>query len=90
MSQVYAAYRRPEDLGTPASESGTTVQLTVDGKTVTVPEGTTVIRAVALAGINIPRLCASDMLEPFGSCRLRSRNSCARERRSFRPWPNRH
>ena len=70
MSQVYEAYRRPEDLGAPPSESATTVQLTVDGKTVTVPEGTTVIRAAALAGINIPKLCASDMLEPFGSCRL--------------------
>ena len=71
MSEAYAAYRRPVDLGTPpASESTKTVQLTVDGESVTVPEGTTVIRAAALAGINIPKLCASDMLEPFGSCRL--------------------
>ena len=70
MSQRYAAYRRPDDLGTPPSESARTVRLTVDGKAVTVPEGTTVIRAAALAGINIPKLCASDMLEPFGSCRL--------------------
>ncbi|MDE0245405.1 MAG: 2Fe-2S iron-sulfur cluster-binding protein, partial [Gammaproteobacteria bacterium] len=67
---VYEPYRRPADLGAPASESATTVQLTIDGKTVTVPEGTMVIRAAALAGINIPKLCASDMLEPFGSCRL--------------------
>ena len=54
------AYRCPEDLGAPPSESATMVQLTVDGKTVTVPEGTKVIRAAALAGINIPKLCASD------------------------------
>ena len=51
MSEAYAAYRRPVDLGTaPASESTKTVQLTVDGESVTVPEGTTVIRAAALAG----------------------------------------
>ena len=66
----YQAYRRPDDLGAPPVESESMVQLTLDGKTVTVPEGTTVIRAAALAGINIPKLCASDMLEPFGSCRL--------------------
>ena len=42
MSQVYEAYRRPEDLGAPPSESATMVQLTVGGKTVTVPEGTKV------------------------------------------------
>ena len=70
MSQVYEPYRRPEDLGAPPSESATMVRLTIDGKPVTAPEGTTVIRAAALAGINIPKLCASDMLEPFGSCRL--------------------
>ena len=70
MSQVYQAYRRPEDLGAPPSESATMVKLTIDGKSVTVPEGTKVIRAAALAGINIPKLCASDMLEAFGSCRL--------------------
>ncbi len=70
MSEAYTAYRRPDDLGTPAIESDTSIMLTVDGKEVTVPEGTTVIRAAALAGINIPKLCASDSLEPFGSCRL--------------------
>ncbi|MXW19975.1 MAG: 2Fe-2S iron-sulfur cluster binding domain-containing protein, partial [Gammaproteobacteria bacterium] len=67
---VYEPYRRPADLGAPPSESATMVQVTIDGKTVTVPEGTMVIRAAALAGVNIPKLCASDMLEPFGSCRL--------------------
>ena len=67
---VYEPYRRPADRGAPPSESASMVQLTIDGKPVTVPEGTMVIRAAALAGINIPKLCASDMLEPFGSCRL--------------------
>ena len=37
---------------------------------VTVGEGTSVLRAAALAGINVPKLCATDSLEPFGSCRL--------------------
>ena len=33
-------------------------------------EGTTVLRAAAENGIHIPKLCATDTLEPFGSCRL--------------------
>ncbi|WP_373356415.1 formate dehydrogenase subunit alpha [Pseudoroseicyclus sp. CXY001] len=57
------------DLGTPARQ-GAPVKLTVDGFEVTVPEGTSVMRAAALAGISIPKLCASDNLEAFGSCRL--------------------
>jgi len=70
MYDTYTGYRRPDDMGTPVVESASTVTLVVDGKEVTVPEGTTVIRAAALAGINIPKLCATDSLEPFGSCRL--------------------
>jgi formate dehydrogenase major subunit len=57
------------DLGTPAA-SGPPVALTIDGHTITVPEGTSVLRAAALAGIAIPKLCATDSLEAFGSCRL--------------------
>ncbi|WCR09477.1 formate dehydrogenase subunit alpha [Paracoccus stylophorae] len=57
------------DLGTPA-RSGRPVSLTVDGLDVTVPEGTSVMRAAALAGIMVPKLCASDNMEAFGSCRL--------------------
>ena len=59
MSEVYEGYRRPDDLGTPAIESDVSITLMVDGKEVSVPEGTTVIRAAALAGINIPKLCAT-------------------------------
>ncbi len=59
-----------KDLGTPARESATLITLEVDGRTVTVPAGTSVIRAAALAGVAIPKLCATDSLEPFGSCRL--------------------
>ena len=70
MTDAYKTYRRPHDLGTPEVTSNESVTLTVDGKKVSVSKGTKVIRAAALAGINIPRLCASDSLEPFGSCRL--------------------
>ena len=58
------------DLGTPAVDSTKTVTLEIDGFTVTVPEGTSVMRAAADAGIQIPKLCATDSLDPFGSCRL--------------------
>mgnify|MGYP006266000651 CR=1 FL=1 len=58
------------DLGTPASDSSNTVTLEIDGFTVTVPEGTSVMRAAASVGIQIPKLCATDSLDPFGSCRL--------------------
>ncbi|RJE85340.1 formate dehydrogenase subunit alpha [Paracoccus onubensis] len=57
------------DMGTPA-RSGAPVSLTIDGFEVTVPEGTSVMRAAAEAGIQVPKLCASDNMEAFGSCRL--------------------
>ena len=47
-----------------------TVTLSIDGQQVTVPRGTSVIRAAAEVGIQIPKLCATDSLEPFGSCPL--------------------
>jgi formate dehydrogenase major subunit len=59
-----------KDLGTPQRKSDKVVTLEVDGCSVTVPEGTSVMRAAAQADIAIPRLCATDSLEPFGSCRL--------------------
>ncbi|PHP67049.1 formate dehydrogenase subunit alpha [Zhengella mangrovi] len=58
------------DYGTPASKSGKQVTLTIDGFEVTVPEGTSVMRASMEAGIQIPKLCATDMVDAFGSCRL--------------------
>ena len=58
------------DLGTPAVKSAELVALTIDGHRVTVPAGTSLMRAAALAGIGVPKLCATDSLEPFGSCRL--------------------
>lgn len=58
------------DAGTPPRTSQTQITLLIDGVEVTVPEGTSVMRAAAMCGVNIPRLCATDSLEPFGSCRL--------------------
>ena len=58
------------DYGTPAAKSDRQVTLTVDGFTVTVPEGTSIMRASMEAGIQIPKLCATDMVDAFGSCRL--------------------
>jgi formate dehydrogenase major subunit len=60
---------KEHDLGTPA-RYGPSVDVEVDGHQVSVPAGTSVLRAAALAGIDIPKLCASDNLEAFGSCRL--------------------
>ena len=58
------------DFGTPARESERQVTLRIDGQAVTVPAGTSLMRAAVDAGIQVPKLCATDMLEPFGSCRL--------------------
>ncbi len=58
------------DYGTPASKSAVRVSLTIDGKRVSVPEGTSVMRAAMENGIAIPKLCATDMVDAFGSCRL--------------------
>jgi formate dehydrogenase major subunit len=58
------------DYGTPARTSSETVELDVDDARVSVPAGTSVLRAAALAGIDIPKFCATDSLEAFGSCRL--------------------
>jgi formate dehydrogenase major subunit len=58
------------DLGTPAPAAGEPVTLEIDGHSVTVPAGTSIMRAAALSGTAIPKLCATDTLEAFGSCRM--------------------
>ncbi len=58
------------DLGTPAVDSESTVTVLIDGVPVDVPTGTSVMRAAALSGTSVPKLCATDSLEAFGSCRL--------------------
>lgn len=63
-------YERQVDLGTPGVVSDHAVTLTIDGRCVTVPAGTSVMRAAALSGGDIPKLCATDSVKAFGSCRL--------------------
>ena len=58
------------DYGPPAAKSDKTVTINVDGFDVTVPEGTSIMRASMEAGIQVPKLCATDMVDAFGSCRL--------------------
>ncbi len=60
----------PQDFGTPAVSSSAMVTLTIDGKTISVPEGTSILHAARRAGSDIPSLCATQSLEAFGSCRL--------------------
>jgi formate dehydrogenase major subunit len=60
---------RETDYGTPA-RSGDLVEINIDGVDVRVPAGTSLMRAAAEAGVNVPKLCATDSLEAFGSCRL--------------------
>ncbi|WP_421725320.1 formate dehydrogenase subunit alpha [Bauldia sp.] len=61
---------REIDYGTPHMASDKEVTLTIDGVTVTVPEGTSIMRAAMEMGTEIPKLCSTDSLEAFGSCRL--------------------
>ena len=58
------------DFGTPASTSSTIVTVEIDGIAVSAPAGTSIMRAASLAGISVPKLCATDSLQAFGSCRL--------------------
>ena len=61
---------READFGTPAVTAGPLVALTIDGRPASVPAGTSVLRAAAEIGIAIPRLCATDLVSAYGSCRL--------------------
>jgi formate dehydrogenase major subunit len=58
------------DFGTPAVINETLVRVRIDGREVVVPAGTSVMRAAAEAGIEVPKLCATDSLRAFGSCRM--------------------
>ena len=64
-------FTRETDHGTPpALSTGKSVTLTIDGQSVAMPEGTSIMRAASLLGGSIPKLCATDNMESFGSCRL--------------------
>ncbi len=61
---------RQKDLGTPASPATGTVRIEIDGLPATVKAGTSILRAARESGVDIPKLCATDSVKPFGSCRL--------------------
>ncbi len=65
---------RQKDLGTPAARNAgadaEAIEVVIDGHAVTVPAGTSILRAARSTGIDIPKLCATDSLKAFGSCRL--------------------
>ncbi len=63
-------FQPQSDFGTPASKSLEIVTLSIDGRAVSVPAGTSVMRAAAEQGTSIPKLCATDNMKSFGSCRL--------------------
>ncbi|HNT36160.1 MAG TPA: 2Fe-2S iron-sulfur cluster-binding protein, partial [bacterium] len=44
--------------------------LTIDQKTIEVPDGTTILQAARQAGIRIPTLCFLDNYPPIGACRV--------------------
>jgi formate dehydrogenase major subunit len=59
-----------KDFGTPRKSSEKLINLNIDGIDVSVPEGTSIMRAASEVGVSVPKLCATDSLDPFGSCRL--------------------
>ena len=69
-SPVQHSLVREIDYGTPPAKTEKSVTLSIDGRQVSVPEGTSIMRAAMETGIEIPKLCATDMLDAFGSCRL--------------------
>ncbi|HVY05583.1 MAG TPA: formate dehydrogenase subunit alpha [Burkholderiales bacterium] len=68
--QTNVSLQNPVDFGTPKRVSEKLVTLEIDGVEISVPEGTSVMSAAMEAGVKVPKLCATDSLEPFGSCRL--------------------
>jgi formate dehydrogenase major subunit len=66
-AQTNVSLNNPVDYGTPRRVSEKLVTLEIDGVEVSVPEGTSVMSAAMDAGVKVPKLCATDSLEPFGS-----------------------
>lgn len=64
-------FQRSKDFGTPKPlQIGLPVTLSIDGRKISVPAGSSVMRAAAEAGCSVPKLCATDSLDAFGSCRV--------------------
>lgn len=64
------ALLKEPDLGTPSPKTNGTVSLEIDGLTVEAEQGASIMRAAAQSGVSIPKLCATDSVNAFGSCRL--------------------
>ena len=47
-----------------------TVNVTIDGRSIDVEEGNTILRAARQFGIHIPTLCYMEHLSPYGGCRI--------------------
>ena len=58
------------NIGRPARGERPAITLTIDGQTVSVPQGTTILGAAATLGITIPTLCYLETLRPVNVCRL--------------------
>src|SRR5512140_2561507 len=54
----------------PVTQTVKTVTLTIDGRQVTVPKGTTVLEASLGMGVHIPYFCWHPKLKPVGACRM--------------------
>ncbi len=61
---------RQNDLGTPASQETENVSIEIDGIPAVARKGESILRAARDFGVDIPKLCATDSLQAFGSCRL--------------------
>lgn len=61
---------KEKDFGTPKPKTDKKITVNIDGFDVAVEEGASVMRAAAEIGISVPKLCATDSLNSFGSCRL--------------------
>ena len=73
MAIAVADYGTPAVANEPSSAVGATasaVELVVDGQSLRAPAGTSIMRAAKEAGLDIPKLCATDSLKAFGSCRV--------------------
>jgi len=57
-------------IGRPSRAPAPAVALTIDGRAVSVPEGTTILSACATIGLTIPTLCFLETLKPVNVCRL--------------------
>ncbi len=60
------------------------IPVTIDGQTIEVEKGTTVLEAARLLGIRIPTLCYHEAVSPYGACRLCQVEVESRGRRRLR------